>query len=90
MSETVRTPLRILNEPAGILGLSSLDLCFVGYLLIASHSALEPIGLGPLSFLAVCLATYVLIAIRLRFRSKTIRDFFKALIAPKVIYDPET
>lgn len=90
MSEVVCTPLRILNEPSGVLGLSSLDLCFVGYLLVVSHTALEPLGLGYLAFLVVGLSAYALVAIRLRLRSKIIRDFFKTLILPKVIYDPET
>lgn len=90
MSEVVCTPLRILNEPSGVLGLSSLDLCFVGYFLVVSNSALEPLGFGYLAFLVVGLFTYALIAIRLRLRSKIIRDFFKTLILPKVIYDPET
>ncbi|MBN8540728.1 MAG: hypothetical protein J0L82_10115 [Deltaproteobacteria bacterium] len=90
MNEVTCTPLRILNEPSGLLGLSSLDLCFLGYLLVVSHAALEQLGLGFLSFFVVALATYLLIAIRLRLRSKIIRDFFKTLILPKVIYDPET
>lgn len=90
MSEVTCTPLRILNEPSGLLGLSSLDLCFLGYLLVVCHAALEPLNLGFLSFLVLALATYFLIAIRLRLRSKIIRDFFKTLILPKVIYDPET
>lgn len=90
MSEVICTPLRILNEPAGVLGLSSLDLCSLGYLLVVSHSAFEQLGLGYLAFLVVGLFTYALIAIRLRLRSKIIRDFFKTLILPKVIYDPET
>ena len=85
-----RTPLRILNEPSGFLGLSSLDLCVVGYLLVISHSALETIGAGFLSFVFVGLAGYLLVGIRLRFRNKIIRDFVLSRIGPKVIYDPET
>lgn len=85
-----RTPMRVLNEPAGFLGLSSLDLCCVGYLLVISHSALESIGAGFLSFIFVGLAGYLLVGIRLRFRNKIIRDFVFSRLGPKVIYDPET
>ena len=90
MSGLRRTPLRILNEPSGFLGLSSLDLCVVGYLLVISHSALETIGAGFLSFVFVGLAGYLLVGIRLRFRNKIIRDFVLSRIGPKVIYDPES
>lgn len=85
-----RTPMRVLNEPAGFLGLSSLDLCIVGYLLVISHSALESIGAGFLSFIFAGLAGYLLVGIRLRFRNKIIRDFVFSKLGPKVIYDPES
>lgn len=90
MSEVVCTPLRILNEPSGLLGLSSLDLCLLGYLLVLSHGALEHFGLGLLAFAIVALASYSLIAVRLKNRRKIIRDFISSALWPKVIYDPET
>lgn len=90
MSHTARTPLRILNEPAGFMGLTSVDLCLLGYLLVISHGALEHFGLGLLAFAIVALASYSLIAVRLKCRRKIIRDFISSALWPKVIYDPET
>lgn len=89
MSHIARTPLRILNEPSGLLGLSSLDLCLLGHLLVLSHGALERFGLGLLAFAIVALASYSLIAIRLKNRRKIIRDFLFSAFGTKVIYDPE-
>lgn len=89
LNKTARTPLRILNEPAGFMGLRSIDLCALGYLLVATHGILESIGLGLLSFVLVSLVAYALIAIRLKYRRKIIRDFLISTIGPKVIYDPE-
>lgn len=90
MKRIGKTPLRILNEPAGFMGLTSIDLCALGYLLVATHGILESFGLGLLSFVVIGLVTYVLIAIRLKYRRKIIRDFLSSTFGPKVIYDPET
>jgi hypothetical protein len=85
-----RTPLRILNEPAGFMGLTSIDLCALGYLLVATHGILDSFDLGLLSFIVVGVFTYTLIAIRLKYRRKIVRDFAYSTLGPKVIYDPET
>lgn len=90
MKRAGRTPLRILNEPVGFMGLTSLDLCALGYLLVATHGLLDSFDLGLLSFVAVAIVGYVLIAIRLKFRRKIVRDFAFSTVGPKVIYDPET
>lgn len=90
MSEVVCTPLRILNEPHGFLGLSSLDLCVLGYALIITHEVLDQFGLGLLAFALTAFAAYLFIAVRLKNRRKIIRDFIFSAIWPKVIYDPET
>lgn len=89
MSHIARTPLRILNEPAGFMGLTSVDLCLLGYLLVLSHGALERFGLGLLAFAIVALASYSLIAIRLKCRQKFIRDYILSGVGSKVLYDPE-
>lgn len=85
-----RTPLRLLNEPAGFMGLTSIDLCVLGYLLVILHGILEPFGLGLLAFIFVAISGYALIALRLKYRRKIIRDFLLSALSPKVIYDPET
>lgn len=90
MRDSRYTPLRILNEPSGFLGLSSLDLCILGYSLIIIHGFLDRFGLGLLAFVAVILGSYLLIAIRLKFRRKIIRDFIFSAFGTKVIHDPET
>lgn len=90
MKSVSRAPLRILNEPAGFMGLTSIDLCGLGYLLVATHGLLDSLGLGLASFVLVGLFSYALIAIRLKYRRKIIRDFVLSTLGPKVIYDPET
>lgn len=90
MKDAGRTPLRILNEPAGFMGLTSIDLCGLGYFLVLTHGILESIGLGLLSFVFVSLVAYALIGIRLKYRRKIVRDFVLSTFGPKVIYDPET
>ena len=72
------------------MGLTSTDLCVLGYFLVLTHGILESIGLGLLSFVLVSLVAYALIAIRLKYRRKIIRDFVRSTLGPKVIYDPET
>lgn len=90
MNQTGRTPLRILNEPAGFMGLTSIDLCALGYLLVVTHGILDSFGFGLLSFVVVSLIGYALIAVRLKYRRKIVRDFVLSTVGPKVIYDPET
>jgi hypothetical protein len=85
-----KSPLRILNEPSGILGLTSLDLCALGYVLVLLHGLFELGGFGYLAFPSIAVLAYLLIAIRTRFRRKTIRDFLAKLVSPEVIHDPET
>lgn len=70
-------PSRLLNEKVNFLGLTILDMCFLGYLLISSNALLEKISLELLSFPIVILAALFLIQIRLKHRPKTIRDCFK-------------
>jgi hypothetical protein len=88
-NKTTRTPLRILNEPSGFMGLTSIDLCVLGYLLVLTHGMLDSFDLGLLSFLFTGLTAYALIAIRLKCRRKIIRDFIFSGVGPKVLYDPE-
>jgi hypothetical protein len=90
MKTVGRTPLRILNEPAGFMGLTSIDLCALGYLLVVTHGILDSFELGLLSFVVVGIIAYALIAIRLKYRRKIVRDFVLSTLGPKVIYDPET
>mgnify|MGYP001197184862 FL=1 len=90
MRKAARVPLRILNEPAGFMGLTSIDLCALGYLLVATHGVFDSFNLGLLSFVVVGLIGYALIAVRLKYRRKIVRDFVFSTIGPKVIYDPET
>lgn len=90
MRKAARVPLRILNEPAGFMGLTSIDLCALGYLLVATLGVFDSFNLGLLSFVVVGLIGYALIAVRLKYRRKIVRDFVFSTIGPKVIYDPET
>lgn len=69
-------PSRILNEKSGFLGLSAFDMAIVGYVLVLLHSMLDPLGMTWLSFLGAAVFAYGLVAVRLRFRPRSIRDYF--------------
>jgi hypothetical protein len=71
------------------MGLTSIDLCVLGYLLVILHGILESIGLGFLAFIVAGLTAYALIAIRLKYRRRIIRDFFASVFLPRVVHDPE-
>lgn len=73
-----------LNKDSQFLGLSVLDIITLGYLFITSHAALSFIGYELSSFLVVGFAFVALLAIRLKYRKKTIRDYFRYLLTRRL------
>lgn len=76
---------RLLNERPGWLGLSIWDLGALGYVLILTNACLRPFGLELLSFVTTGVAFLILLQIRLKSRPKTIRDFLKSKLGPRII-----
>lgn len=74
----------LINERNGWLGLSVWDICGLGYLLLFLHLILSRFSLEWLAFLLVGAATFALISIRLKSRKKTIRDFLRFKLSPRV------
>lgn len=64
------TSSRILNERSGFLGLTVIDLIVLTYVLIVAHKLC-----GLAAFPIVGVIAFFLVSIRLRSRSKVIRDF---------------
>lgn len=81
-----KTPARILNEKTGFLGLTIFDITALGYALILSHEILKFLNLELLSFPLLGLAAFVLLGIRLKYRSKIIRDFVSYLFIKKIYF----
>lgn len=77
-----RRPSRILNERAGVFGLSVLDLSALGYFLVFLHGLLKPVGLELLSFLVLAFLAFFLVGVRMKYRPKIIRDFLVARFVP--------
>lgn len=74
----------LINENQGWLGLSVWDICGLGYLLLFLHLVLSNFSLEWLAFLLVGAVTFALISIRLKSRRKTIRDFLRFKLSPRI------
>lgn len=79
-----KTPSRILNEKMSFLSLSVIDIAGLGYLLIVTHRLLEPFGVELISFVILGVSAATLISIRIKYRSKTIRDYLSFKLSKKI------
>lgn len=82
--------LKMLDERRTLLSLYLSDLVSLVIVLALSFSILEGTGVEIISFLVAGIYTVALINIRRNRRKGVVRDFFKAKLRGRVIYDPRT